>query len=105
MEKTIKYEIYIGYNDAQTREAFVSEEELVGLVTSFFQARDIGVSIMHAKGGYLYESGGYVLEHTMVITLVGDQNLDIMMLSRALSMYMNQECLMITKTISEMNYR
>jgi len=81
------------------------EEELTNVVSSFFEKQQIDFSIVHGEGGFLYEDGDYVIERTMIITIIGKQNLDIMKLSEALSMFMNQECLMITRTYHDVEYR
>lgn len=97
MNNDVQYEIYIGCGDQQTKEEIVSTEELGEIVDEYFQKKKINYSMQHVGGGYLHENGKFVIENTLCIILVGKQNFDIVKFAKGLSMYMNQECLMITK--------
>jgi len=99
-----QYQIYIGCNDRQTKSEVVSEKELAEMVSSFFEKREIAFSLSFVLGGYVGKEKTLIRENTVLITIIGEQDLDIVKLSKALSMYMNQECLMITKTEKDVKY-
>lgn len=97
LKKTTEFEIYIGCNDSQIQGEVVSREELEDLVVSFFDRYNIDFSLVQAEGGYLSEDGVFVLEDSLCISIIGDSDLDILGLTRSLSMYMNQETAMVVK--------
>ncbi len=105
MKKEIEYQIYIGCNDSQTDKEIVSLEELKKLVTEFFSKKETGFSLIATKGGYLHDDGNYAYEDTLCISIIGEQGLDVIKLGKSLSMYMNQECIMVLKCPLDMEYR
>lgn len=97
MENSIEYQILIGCNDPQLNDEVVNEHELRELVSLFFARKKIDFSILSANGGYLYEDGHFTTENTLCVNIIGDPNLDIFQLANSLSMFMNQECVLITR--------
>ena len=104
MNEIICYRIFLGYNDSQTKEQLVTEDELEQLVSAYFQKKKIGFTVSSGKGGYLYKDGKYILENIIIITLVGDQGIDIFRLAKNLSMYLNQEASLVMKHTVEKRY-
>ena len=104
MNEIICYRIFLGYNDSQTKEQLVTEDELEQLVSAYFQKKKICFTISSGKGGYLYKDGKYILENIVIITLVGDQGIDIFRLSKNLSMFLNQEASLVMKNTVEKRY-
>jgi len=105
MINEIEYAIYIGCKDSQTKKEVISSRELRILVSLYFESKQIGFSMQEITGGYLMENGESILENSLCITIIGDQGLDIMELANGISMYMNQECLLVTKNSLTMEYR
>jgi len=101
----IEYQIYIGCSDSQTSEELISSKQLRILVSLYFERLQIGFSMQEVKGGYVHTDGKYVIENTLCITIIGAQGLNIVELANGLSMYMNQDCLMVTKNGLKMEYR
>lgn len=104
LQNTVQHQIMIGCNDSQTMEQVVGEEELLRMISSFFEKREIGFSVTVADGGYFYRNGTFSFEKTLIITLIGDQHFDIIQLSKALSMFMNQEHLLIVRSQKDVEY-
>ncbi|MBR5926078.1 MAG: hypothetical protein IKZ78_01820, partial [Firmicutes bacterium] len=102
MKQSFEYQIYIGCTDSQSKDKLVQEHELKEMVADFFARNQIGFSILSVKGGFYYSDGWFAPEDTLCINVVGDSDLDIMKLARSLSMYMNQECCMISRNALEM---
>ena len=97
MENSIEYQILIGCNDPQLNDEVVKEHELRELISLFFARKKIDFSILSANGGYLHEDGHFTTENTLCVNIIGDPNLDIFQLAKSLSMFMNQECVLITR--------
>ena len=55
MQKSVEYQIFIGFNDSQVYEEVVEEKELVEMVAGFFEREKIDFSMFGAKGGYCYD--------------------------------------------------
>ncbi len=97
MNTSIEYQIIIGCNDSQLHEEVVNEHELSEMVAKFFSKNHIDFSIMSLKGGYLHEDGWFITENSLCISIVGDTSIDIIKLAKALSMFMNQEQILVIK--------
>ena len=98
MDGTFEYMIYIGLSDAQLRNQIVTEQELRETVAGFFVRNRTGFSMLSAKGGYLHKDGWYISENTLCIHIIGAEESDILRLAKNLSMYMNQESALVTRT-------
>lgn len=105
MRESIEYQIFIGCNDSQVYEQIVEEQELKEIVASFFARNKVDFTVMNVKGGYLHKNGTFVYEDTMCITILGNPTLDIARLARNLSMFMNQETVLIIRKSLEMGYQ
>lgn len=103
MGKIAQYQIHIGFNDSQTRQQLVSPEEFTATISRYLEQNKINFSLSHAGGGYLYGNNQYAVEHTVIITVIGEQ-LDIIKLSKGLCAFMNQESLLITKIYVDSEY-
>lgn len=95
--QTTEYQIYIGCKDGQTKEEVVTEEELRNLICAFFEKKHIDFSLVPLKGGFLHDTGEYVIEDTLCINIITDNEEGIISLAKDLSMFMNQEYSLITK--------
>ncbi|MBP5288391.1 MAG: hypothetical protein J6Z79_00775 [Clostridia bacterium] len=97
MENNIEYQIMIGCNDPQRQDEIVNERELKEILSLFFTRNKIDFSILDAKGGYLHEDGRFIAENTLCVNIIGASDLDIFKLAKNLSMFMNQECVLIVR--------
>ena len=97
MDTSTEYQIIIGCNDSQLRQEVVNENELSEMVSQFFRKNHIDFSIMPLKGGYLHEDGWFITENSLCISIVGDTSIDIIKLAKSLSMFMNQENILVIK--------
>ena len=97
MRKSVEYQIFIGLNDSQVYEEVVNEKELAEMVSNFFERKEVDFSMFRAKGGYCYDSDNFVVESTLCINIIGKSMLDINRLAKSLSMYMNQESILIVR--------
>ncbi|MBP5773107.1 MAG: hypothetical protein J6W35_03455 [Eubacterium sp.] len=97
MRKSVEYQIFIGLNDSQVYEEVVNEKELVEMVSSFFERKEVDFSMFRAKVGYCYDSDKFVVESVLCINIIGKSMLDISRMAKSLSMYMNQESILIVR--------
>lgn len=97
MDTSTEYQIIIGCNDSQLRQEVVNENELTEMVSQFFRKNHIDFSLMSLKGGYLHEDGWFITENSLCISIVGDTSIDIIKLAKSLSMFMNQENILVIK--------
>ncbi len=105
MQNSFEYEIYIGCNDSQLHNCeIVKEQELEEIIARFLEKYKINFSIIKAKGVYIHKDGSFVAENTLIVTIVGANELDIIRLSKSLSMFMNQECSLVTRKVLKTMY-
>ena len=97
MDDAFEYQIYIGCHDRHTRGELVKEQELREMVVSFFRRKKIDFSVLSAKGGYRFDDGSFVVEDTLCIDIIG--------LARSLSMFMNQENVLVTRSPLKRSFR
>ena len=97
MNASIEYQIIIGCNDPQLRQELVNDNELSEMLSDFFRKKHIDFSILRLKGGYLHEDGWFITENSLCISIVGDTSIDIIKLAKSLSMFMNQEHILVIK--------
>lgn len=105
MEKSIEYQIFIGCNDPYVKEEIVRHQELSSLVSDFFERNEIDFSMLNCQGGYKCEDGSFVFEESICINIIGDEHLDIVKLAKSLSMYMNQEGVLIVRSPVQISFR
>ena len=102
---TTEYQIFIGCNDSHVQKELVTEEELRNMISAFFEKKNINFSLISLKGGFLYASGGFVIENTLCINIITDNEEGIKALAKELSMFMNQESSLIIKCNLSAEYR
>ena len=105
MDDAFEYQIYIGCRDRQTRGSLVKEQGLREMVVSFFRRKKIDFSVLSAKGGYRFDDGSFVVEDTLCIDIIGALEMDIIGLARSLSMFMNQENVLVTRSPLKRSFR
>ncbi|MBE6997955.1 MAG: hypothetical protein E7427_07280 [Ruminococcaceae bacterium] len=105
MDDAFEYQIYIGCHDRHTRGELVKEQELREMVVSFFRRKKIDFSVLSAKGGYRHDDGSFVVENTLCIDIIGALEMDIIGLARSLSMFMNQENVLVTRSPLKRSFR
>ncbi|MBQ9519678.1 MAG: hypothetical protein IJR59_07275 [Firmicutes bacterium] len=103
MQESIEYQIFIGCADSQTYNEVVSDSELKEMVSMFFERNKINFSMLKVRGGYRHNNGRFITENSLCIDIVGISGLDIIKLAKGLSMYMNQECSLVTRNSLKTN--
>ena len=104
-KNTIEYQIFIGCTDSQLKREVISIEELIEKITFYFKRKKINFSILRANGGYLDKTNWFATENSLYIDIVGPSNLDIIKLTKSLSMFMNQERSLIIKNSLNIKFK
>ena len=97
MKDNVEYQIYIGCKDVDIHDGVISKASLGEMVVRFFESRKIDFSLISAKGGFLHDDGWYDVEDTLCVNIIGSSDVDIITLGNALSMFMNQDCVLVVK--------
>lgn len=105
MNESIEYQIFVGCSDGQTLDYVINENELNKTIEDFFKRKNIDFSMLRARGGYLNSDGTFITEQSVCINIIGNKQLDIVKLARSLSMYMNQESILVVKNKLNVSFR
>ena len=97
MKPSIEYQIFVGCDDPQIKSTYINDDELTDLISNYFIRKKVDFSLLKSTGGYLYADGDYAIENGVCISIIGAKEEEILKLSKSLSMYMNQEKLLIVK--------
>ncbi len=104
MQDNVEYQIFIGCSDSYSKKEIISEEKLKELTADFFKRKKIDFTMLSAKGGYRHNDGTFITENTLCINIIGATDLDIIKLTKSLSMFMNQERSLIVKNKAEIEF-
>lgn len=99
MQENTEYQIYIGCHDSRVRRKIVDDNELKELIVKFFERKEMGFSLYNVKGGYLHSDGTFIVENSLCVNIIGSNDLNIKKLARGLSIFMDQECVLVVKDI------
>ena len=97
MNQDVEYQIIVGCNDPYLNNEIVNDEELSKTIVGFFSKKETNFSLLRLNGGYSYESGNFVFENGVCVTIIGSDDEKIISLAKAFKMYMNQEAVLIVK--------
>ena len=89
--------IYVGLNDADTKEQKFSIEKYRSLLKQICFSYHVPFSVSVSEGGYFHEDGTFTLENTLVLTLIDlDQN-RIEEIAKDLCVFFRQESVLVTE--------
>ncbi len=97
MENSYEHQIFIGCYDLKAEREAISESRLREMITYFFESRKIDFSMLSCQGGYLHEEGWFITENSICIDVIGDPDLDVISLAKKLSVYLNQESILVVR--------
>ena len=93
-----EYQLFIGCHDTAIDDELVEQKELEKMIVDFFKREEVDFTIVHNEGGYLYNNKKFVLEHSLCINIIGSDEKKMVRLAKALSMYMNQESVLLCRS-------
>ena len=88
--------IYIGLNDAETRQQKFSIEKYMGLLKQICFSYHVAFSVSLSQGGYFHEDGSYVEENSLILTLIDTDPLLVDEIAKDLCVFFHQESVLIT---------
>lgn len=95
---TAKYEIWVGFNDGETKEQKYAEEIYEKIITNVCKGYRISYSANKMIGGYIHKDGTFVKENSACITLVGATNQQVEEIAKDLCAFFNQESVTVIKS-------
>lgn len=98
-----KYTLYIGTNDKDTYEQMIDTESAIDIVNTICAKNMCGYTMMEAKGGWV-ENGELFRENTLVYTLVGVSEEQVVAVMRETREALNQSTILVEITDSTSTY-
>ena len=95
----IKTDIYIGLNDQETKEQRFETAKYITVLKDVCKSYKVPFSFNVSEGGYIHESGEYVQETSLVLTLIDVDDSTVAEIAKDLCMFFRQESVLVTKGI------
>lgn len=90
--------IYLGLNDKDTKQQEITIDQAVEVITKLLKDFKIeGATIIPATGYYTHNDGTIILEQSLIIELLFQDDETIKTIATALKLMFNQESVMTTK--------
>lgn len=89
--------IYIGLNDATTKEQLFETEKYMDILKKVCQSYKVPFSVNTEEGGYYHEDGTYTEEKSFVLLLIGAERETVKDIARDLCTLFNQESVLVTE--------
>ena len=92
-----KADIYIGLNDAFTKEQRFETSKYVSILKNVCISYKVPFSFSLAEGGYIHESGEYTQETSLVLSLIDVDDVIVREIAQDLCLFFRQESVLVTK--------
>ena len=89
--------IYIGLNDAETREQKYETEKYLGILKKVCQSYHVAFSVDIEEGGYYHEDGTYTEETSLVLQLIAVERDIVRKIAKDLCAFFHQEAVLVTE--------
>lgn len=103
--KTIKYSLYIGLNDKDTKIQKIDTLEAYKILCNIIKRYNIeGFTVYNAHGFFVHQDGTFTIENTLKVELMFVDNKTIDELIKECKIVFNQECIIkqVEKVASEL---
>ena len=101
----IKYNIYIGLNDKDSKKQEVSTRKAKEEVIKILNANNItGLTIYEVMGVFKHEDGTITFEKSLKVELMEVEEEDVKKSINELKTALNQECILLEKEKKEVNF-
>ena len=100
----IESKIYVGLNDLTTNTQLFESEKYINVLRNVCYAYKVPFSFNVQEGGYIYESGDYARENSLVLTLIGAPKSTVNDIARDLCVFFHQESVLVTESQTEAYY-
>lgn len=90
--------IYIGLNDLTTNTQLFESEKYIKVLRNVCYAYKVPFSFNVQEGGYIYESGEYARETSLVLTLIDVEKAVVNDIAKDLCAFFRQESVLVTES-------
>ena len=90
-----RYQILVGLNDKDSNLQQHDTEKYISVIEYYCKNNGMAFSIHTQRGGYVYESGAFAKENSLVITLIGASASQANELAAEVCALFNQESVLI----------
>lgn len=90
------YKIYIGMNDKDTLQQLCSTEDFINIVKGICEDYQIAFSMDEQIGGYMMANGTFITERSLILSITGFDETQILQLAESLRVILNQETILVT---------
>ena len=94
----IESKIYIGLNDLTTNTQLFENERYIKILRNVCYSYKVPFSFSIQEGGYIYESGEYARETSLVLTLIDAKKSIVDDISKDLCAFFHQESVLVTES-------
>ena len=93
----IESRIYVGLNDLTTNTQLFENEMYINVLRNVCYSYKVPFSFNVQEGGYIYESGEYARETSLVLTLIDADKAVVNDIAKDLCAFFHQESVLITE--------
>lgn len=93
----IESRIYVGLNDLTTNTQLFENEMYINVLRNVCYSYKVPFSFNVQEGGYIYESGEYARETSLVLTLIDADKAIVNDIAKDLCAFFHQESVLITE--------
>lgn len=90
------YKIYIGMNDKDKLQQLITTEDFISIVRGICEEYEIAFSMDEQVGGYMMANGIFITERSLILSISGFNEDQIMQLAETLKVVLNQETILVT---------
>lgn len=94
---TSRHSIYIGLNDAKSKNQEHSTERFLRILYNVCKGYEVSFSVSELHGGYFCKDSTFVNENSLCITLVGAEDALADEIAKDICAFFNQESVMVIR--------
>lgn len=100
----VESKIYIGLNDVTTNTQLFENEKYISILRNACYAYKVPFSFSIQEGGYIYQSGEYARETSLVLTLIDADEGIVNEIAKDLCAFFHQESVLVTESQIQTHY-
>lgn len=93
----VENRIYIGLNDAQTKEQIHETEKYMSVLKHVCQNYQVAFSVDIENGGYFHDNGEFTEETSFILTLINADKKVVNEIAKDLCSFFHQESVLVTE--------
>ena len=94
----VETKIYVGLNDLTTNTQLFENEKYIRILRNVCYSYKVPFSFTVQEGGYIYESGEYAQETSLVLTLIDVEKSVVNDIAKDLCAFFHQESVLVTES-------